>query len=158
MAALVRGLFGARDQGRRDRWQEGSAAVEAAFALPVLLVLVFGLVGVSRLILADIGVAAVAREAARAAAISYSATEAHDNGLQRAKEVAPGYLLTNGSLQVTVDPGAFQRGGTVLAQARYTVTLTDLPLLNWSTMTVSKTRSETIDPYQSRWPSPGASP
>lgn len=48
---------------RRPR--EGQALLETALALPVLLVLVFGVVGAGRLTEAKMEVSAVAREAAR---------------------------------------------------------------------------------------------
>ncbi|HLG72494.1 MAG TPA: TadE/TadG family type IV pilus assembly protein [Chloroflexota bacterium] len=137
--------------------ERGSALVETAIVMPVLLVLVFGLVGIGRIIQADLGVIAVAREAARSAAQANTASEAGNRGLQRGKDVAGGYQLANGSLQLTVDAGSFQRGGQVTAEASYEVGLTDLPLMQWTSVKLSSRHVEDIDPYRSRWPIGGSS-
>ena len=81
--------------------------------------------------------------------------EASANGLARGQEVATGYSLGNGSLQLNVNPGSFSRGGVVSAVARYTVSLSDLPLLGWARVTVGSTHLERIDLYRSRWPTGG---
>ncbi|MDE3075992.1 MAG: hypothetical protein KGJ86_11240 [Chloroflexota bacterium] len=73
------------------------------------------------------------------------------NGMARGQEVASGYGLANGSLQLTVDPGALARGGEVVAQASYQVRLDDLPLMGWAQTQVSATQHEPIDLYRSRW-------
>ena len=131
--------------------QRGSALIETAMVLPVILLLVFGVIGVDRLIQARIAVSAVAHEAARSAALANSASEASQQGLTRAQEVAVGYQLTNGSLKVVVDPGSFDRGGDVQASAQYDVGLQDLPLLRWTHIQVAAADRERIDLYRSRW-------
>ena len=131
--------------------QRGAALIETAIVLPVLLTLVFGIVGVGRIVQARIGVSGVAREAARAAALADTASQASSQGLARAQEVASGYRLTNGTLQVVVDPGAFQRGGQVRSDAQYEVALDDLPLLHWVKVKVEAHDIERIDLYRSRW-------
>lgn len=139
---------------RRRLWrhhQRGAALIETAIVLPVLLTLVFGIVGVGRIVQARIGVSGVAREAARAAALADTASQASSQGLARAQEVASGYRLTNGTLQVVVDPGAFQRGGQVRSDAQYEVALDDLPLLHWVKVKVEAHDIERIDLYRSRW-------
>ena len=155
--------FGRAPSRKRSRWprramlERGSALVETAIVMPVLLVLVFGLVGIGRVIQADLGVIAVAREAARSAAQANNASEAASRGLQRGKDVAGGYQLANGSLQLTVDPGSFQRGGQVTAEASYEVGLNDLPLMQWTSVKLDSRHVEQIDPYRSRWPIGGSS-
>ena len=125
--------------------------IETALVIPVLLTLVFGVIGVDRLIQARIGVSAVAHEAARSAALANNAAEASQQGMARARDVAAGYGLNNGSLKVTVDPGSFQRGAEVEAAAQYDVPLQDLPLLKWTHIQVTAQDRERIDLYRSRW-------
>jgi len=134
-----------------QRRQRAAALIETALVLPVILLLVFGVIGVDRLIQARIAVSAVAHEAARSAALANTATEASQQGMARAQEVAIGYQLNNGSLKVVVDPGSFARGGDVQASAQYDVTLQDLPLLKWTHIQVAAGDKERIDLYRSRW-------
>ena len=134
------------------RVERGSVLIETAFVLPVLLVMALGVIGVGRVIQADVGIMAVAREAARSAAMANDANEAVSRGLARGQDVARGYQLTDGSLQLAVDPGSFERGGQVTAQAGYTVQLGDLPLLHWARLRLHSRHTEAIDPYRSRWP------
>lgn len=131
--------------------QRGQALVETALVVPLVLLLVFGVVGVGRLTQAQMGVSAVAREAARAGALASTAGEAAEWGTTRGRDVAAGYGLGNGSLDLRVDPGAFDRGGQVRASARYTVELEDLPLMNWVRVPVAGSHVERVDLYRSRW-------
>jgi len=130
----------------------GQALVEAALVLPLLLFLAFGVVAVGRVTQAQMGVSAVAREAARAAALGDSPDAAVQQALTRGEEVARGYHLNDGSLQLAVDLGGFHRGSDVRASARYTVALDDLPLLGGLHVPVNSTHVERIDFYRSRWP------
>ena len=125
--------------------------LETALVLPVLLTLAFGVIGVSRVLQAHTAVAAVAREAARSGALADTPADAVSRGMARGQEVASGYGLANGSLQLTVDPGPLARGGEVVAQASYDVQLDDLPLMYWAKTHVSATQHEPIDLYRSRW-------
>jgi hypothetical protein len=104
---------------------------------------------------AQLGVSAVAREAARAAALAQDAGEARARGISHGQAVAAGYLLSRDALQLSVEPGGFGRGGQVRAVARYEVALGDLPILQWARMSVSSDQVERLDLYRSRWPSPG---
>ncbi len=137
----------------RGRARRGQALVETALVLPLLLFLAFGVIGAGRLAQARLGVDAVAREAARAAALATDAGSALDQGIARGQAVAGGYGMTNGSLQVAVDVGQFDPGDQVSASARYTVSFSDLPLLSWAQVTLSSTHFERLDLYRSRWTS-----
>ncbi len=137
--------------------ERGQALVEVALVIPILLLLAFGVVAVGRVTDAQMGVSAVAREAARAAALANDPGAAASQGMTRGQEVAAGYHLGDGSLQLAVNAGNFTRGGTVQASARYTVSLGDLPLLGWAHITVGSTHLERIDLYRSFWPA-GATP
>ncbi len=139
---------------RSGRWavaRRGQALLETALVLPVLLLLAFGVVGVGRVVQAQMAVSAVAREAARVAALAGTPSEASSRGVAHAQEVARGYGLTRGSLEVTVEPGDLARGSQVRSAARYDVALDDLPLLGWARVTVRSEHVERVDLYRSRW-------
>ncbi len=135
--------------------QRGQALVETALVVPMLLLLAFGVVGIGRLVQAQMGVSAVAREAARAAALADEPVQATLDGLARGEEVATGYRLTNGSLGISIDSGSLVRGGQVRAGVSYEVALDDLPLLGWARFSVSSDHLERTDPYRSHWPTGG---
>lgn len=135
--------------------QLGQALVELALVIPILLLLAFGVVAAGRVTQAQMGVSAMAREAARAAALANDSDQAAVDGMARGRDVATGYSLGNGSLQLAVNAGGFSRGGTVQASAHYTVSLADLPLLGWAHITVGSTHMERIDLYRSFWETGG---
>ena len=137
--------------GRRSRAERGNALVETALVLPIVLFLAFGVVGVQRVLHAQTGVSAGAREAARAGALADTPAGARALGGERGRAVAAGYGLANGSLRITVDPGALPRAGEVRSEAEYVATLDDLPLLGWVRVAVSSRHAERVDPYRSRW-------
>src|SRR5262245_14129468 len=111
----------------------------------MLLLLVFGVLAAGRFTQAQMGVSAVARAAARAGALAQDPSDARASAFARARAVAIGYGLTNGSLQLALDPGAFARGDSVRAEARYQVRLEDLPLLGWAEVEVVGRDAERID-------------
>jgi Flp pilus assembly protein TadG len=146
-----------RGGGRAATGQHGQALVETALTVPLLLLLAFAVIATGRVVQARMGVAAVAREAARAGASVGTPDDALASATSRGRQVADGYGLTNGTLQLAVDAGAFARGDRVRAEARYVVKLADLPLLGWAQVTVEGRQAERIDLYRSRWPSGGGS-
>lgn len=146
-----------RSGGLRGAARRGQALVETALVVPVLLLLAFGVVGVGRVTHAQLGVSAVAREAARAAALADTPADASARGLARGREVATGYGLGNGSLRLTVDSGSLARGAQVRGVASYTVLMDDLPLLGWARIPVASDHVERVDLYRSRWQAGGGS-
>jgi hypothetical protein len=141
---------------RRQWWQlpqseTGNALVETALVLPVLLLLAVGMVGVGRLTHAQLGVAAVAREAARAAALADTPADALAHGSIRGREVAGGYGLDKDALHLRLDVSEFRRGGQIRVDARYDVVLGALPLLEWVRASTASTHVERVEPYRSRW-------
>ena len=135
--------------------QAGQALIETALVVPLLLLLAVGVVAGGRVVQGQLGVSAVAREAARAAAMANTGAEAAARGLGRGQDVAAGYRLGNGSLALAVDPGDFARGGQVRSEARYDVTFEDLPLLNWARVSLASRHAERIDAWRSRWSESG---
>ena len=146
--------------GRERPWgpcaQRGQALLEAALVLPLLLFLAFGVIAAGRVTQAKIGVSAVAREAARAAAQSDNAAGAVRDGQTRAAAVAAGYNLEADHLAVTIDAGSMEPGDTVQTVASYEVGFDDLPLLGWAHLCVRGSSQERIDLYRSRWHMEGA--
>jgi len=140
----------------RRAGERGQALVELALVIPLLFILAFGVIGVGRVIQAQMAVSAVAREAARAEALANTPAEAASDGMARGQEVAAGYGLSAASLQLNVDPGSLARGAAVEASAHYTVDLSDLPLLGWGRITVSSSHSERVDLYRSFWQTGGS--
>ncbi len=132
------------------RLREGQALLETALVLPVLLLLVFGVVGAGRLTEARMEVSAVAREAARAGALAQIPGEVEVWGKHRGYEVAQGYGLDEGALRLRVTRGGPAPGGYVTAEASYRVSLGDLPLLAWAEVELNGSHREPVDPYRSR--------
>lgn len=135
---------------QRSRDESGQALVEAALAIPVLLLLVFGVVAVGRVTEAKVAVQAAARESSRALAVAPSEEQGIVDALATAESIAAGYGLDGGRLAIDVDSGGFARGGTVTSEVRYSVSLSDLPLLSFIDVEVSASHSERIDLYRSR--------
>ncbi len=129
--------------------QRGQGLVEAALTLPVVLVLAFGVVALAQLTQAQMGVSAVAREAARSGALADSATDAISQGEMRGREVAEGYDMDSERLQLTVASPTWGRGGEVAASVHYTVSFEYLPLLGWASVGVSGSHTERVDLYRS---------
>jgi hypothetical protein len=143
--------------GARRGSERGQALVELALVVPLLLLLALGVLGLSRVLHARMGVVGVAREAARAAALASSPTQAVELGTARGREAALGYGLTNGSFRLGVDPGSLERGGWVRAEARYEAVLADLPLFGLERVALAARHDERVERWRSRW-SAGSTP
>ena len=123
--------------------------------IPVVLATCFGVVMAGRIVHAQIGVGAVAREAGRTLAQAPSAADGLARARSRALAVADGHGLDAGELQLVLEAGTFARGGTVRAEASYRVALGDLPLLGRLEVTVRSSHAERVELYRSRaavWP------
>lgn len=142
--------WGLRGAWKWSRDESGQALVEAALAIPVLLILVFGVVAVGRVTEAKIAVQAAARESGRALAVASSEEQGVADALATGDAVASGYGLDASRLFIEVDSGGFARGGTVTSQVSYSVSLSDLPLLGFINVDVSASHAERIDLYRSR--------
>ena len=132
--------------------ERGTAAVEALLIAPVLLVLLALLIAGGEVTSDQAALRGVAREAGRIAVTAPDSTQATAWGQQRAREVAAGYGLDPERLSVVVDPGRFERGGTVLVTATYSVELSDLPSFGLipGSARLTAEHAEPIDLYSSR--------
>lgn len=138
-------MSGGKSRERRGgRARRGDALLETALVLPLLLILAFGVVGAGRVTQARLGVGAASREAARAAVGARNIGAGRERGV----EVARGYGLTNGSLDLRIG-GGLAPGGRAVGVASYTVDFGDLPLLGWARVTVRAEAWEAVDHYRS---------
>ena len=100
--------------------QQGQAIVELALGMGALMLILAGLVAVSTVTAIELGLVAVAQEAAHTAALAATPVDAAQLGHARGLLVGQGYPLGNGSLAVEVDARQFGQGGQVEAAATYT--------------------------------------
>ena len=128
----------------------GSALIEAALVLPVVLVIASGVVMAGRVAYARVGVEAAAREAGRALAQAPSVEAGLREARLRGVDAARGYGLGGAAFTLELDAGTFARGATVRARASCRVGLWDLPLLGRSSVTVSASHQERVELYRSR--------
>ena len=133
-----------------------SALTEFVFIAPVLLLLLLGLVGIGVKVWAQLGLVAVAQEAAHAAAVAPSAAVAVDQGTTRGYEVGSGYRLGNGTLRVSVDARQFGPGGRVGATATYRLGRTEIPLLTGLELSLEQDHVERVSQFRS-FPQPAGS-
>jgi Tfp pilus assembly protein PilV len=140
-------------QQRRPGAHRGQALVETAIALPIIMLIAFGVLGVARLNNTLMAVTATAREAARAAVLAPTAEAAWDWGTSRGQQVAAEYGLDTSSqaFLLDVDVSSFEWWGEVRTSASYIVTLADIPLIGWAAISIPLHRShaEVLDPYRS---------
>jgi len=130
--------------------ESGQAMVEAAIAVPVLLLLVFSVVAIGRVTDAKVAVQAAAREASRTLAVAPSEQEGMNDALDAGLAAASGYGLAEDRLTIDVDANGFVRGGEVSADVSYSVPLSDLPLLSFFEVEVSSSHTEQVELYRSR--------
>jgi len=131
--------------------QSGQALVEWALSAFVLLLFALGIIAVGQIVGEDMAVRSAATQAAYAAARAPSADAAQVAGQRAANEAAQGSQLED--LQVTIDTGGFQRGGTLTVTAHAYVNLSAFPIasqalgrrvpLTWQSHAL-------IEPYRSR--------
>lgn len=130
--------------------ESGQAMVEAAIAVPVLLLLVFGVMAIGRITDAKVAVQAAAREASRTLAVGPSEEQGTTDALDAGRAAALGYGLADERLTIDVDANGFVRGSEVSADVSYSVPLSDLPLLSLFEVEVSSSHTEQVELYRSR--------
>jgi len=115
----------------------------------VLVVLALGLSAVWGVVQVEVGLSAVAEEAARAAALAPSSALVEQRGTDRGLAVGAGYALKNGSLVVTIDSSQFAAGGRVWARARYRLSSSDLPLIGAGGLDLEREQLEIVPGFRS---------
>ena len=134
---------------RRRGALPGLSLAELALVIPVLCFVIYGTLGVGRVIRAELAVSNLAADCARAA-VAGDARDAAALGVAAARGGARGYGLDPATLAVEVDPGGFVVGGHLRCAVATRAALDDLPLLEWADVGVAATRVERIDPYRDR--------
>ena len=129
--------------------EPGNAIVEMALLAPILGLLLAGLGAMAIVVQAQLGLVAVAEEAAQAATYAANPTQAVSFGQTRGQQVGQGYALRNGSLVVTVDPTAFAPGGVVRATAHYQLSASQVPLLGLAHLDLEQRHAEPVPRYRS---------
>lgn len=131
--------------------ESAQALVEFALALPLVLVLLFGTMAVSRVVQARTAVIGLAHEVARAAALAHDPTDASARMRDRAAVVAPGLGLDPRMLVLNWDLSRFASDpGEVIARVDYPVDLGDLPMLGaLPSVVVHAEHVERVDPFRS---------
>jgi Flp pilus assembly protein TadG len=140
--------------GRLGRDDRGTALIEWALVMPVLLLLLAVFFGTGRLWSTESSLLAVAKEAARAAVEARDAPSAAQAAVQVGQDRAAGYGLDPAKLQI--DPvGPFvtgQPGATYRVVVHYDVDLANLPSFGVldSHKVLTASFAEPIDPMASR--------
>jgi hypothetical protein len=129
--------------------QHGQAILELVLGMGALMLVLAGLVAVSSVTAVELGLVAVAQEAAHAAARAATPVDAAKQGQDRGLLVGRGYPLGNGSLTVEVDTRGFGQGGHIDASASYTVTGRDVFLLGIGRLTFSRQHAEPVGSHRS---------
>jgi hypothetical protein len=129
--------------------QPAQATAEIGIVSLLLVLLVVGMIAVAALVQIQMSLATVAEEAALAATMAPSVDAVEQRGVDRGLEVAAGYALRNGSLQVMIDPSDFRPGGIVRARASYRMTSADVPLLTVGTIVLARDHVERVPRFRS---------
>jgi len=129
--------------------ESGNAIVEMALLAPILGVLLAGLGAMAIVVQAQLGLVAVAEEAALAATYAPNPEQAVSLGQARGQQVGQGYALRNGSLAVTIDPTKFAPGGVVRATAHYQLSASQVPLLGLARVDLEQRHAEPVPRYRS---------
>lgn len=129
--------------------EPGSAIVEMALLAPIVGLVLAGLGATAIAVQAQLGLVAVAEEAARAASYAANPAQAVSFGQSRGLQVGRGYALRNGSLLVTIDPTAFAPGGIVRATAHYQLSASQVPLLGLARLDLEQRHAEPVPRYRS---------
>ena len=132
-----------------QRRQRGQSTAELGMLTLVLMVIFAGFAAIAVEVQAQLGLVAVAEEAAHSAALAGTPAASVDQGVARGQEVGQGYHLRNGSLQVQIDATAFGPPGKVQASARYRLTRQDIPLLFGAEIALEQTHTEPVARYRS---------
>ena len=133
---------------RRPGGDRGSIAVELAFLMPLLLLLLALLYGYGRVAQANGTMEAGTRDAARAASQARSAGQAEDAAERAVRSsLGPGATACQDTLSVELRNGVFEAGFPVTVEARCTYPLDDLGLPGIpGTVEVSSAFTSPVDP------------
>ena len=135
---------------RSAQMRAGQALTETALLIGLFLLPLYGILVTHRLVDAHLQAATVAREAARVMAEAPSAEVALAAGRTRTLAVVIDLGLRPERLTVTLDPGAFDRAGTVSATVHYRVDLRGIPLFGLPDPVISNQVRQPVQVHASR--------
>jgi len=142
---------------RRGRGDGGSAPVELAVVVPLLVMLLLFVVLCGRLVSAQLDLDAAAHGAARAASIARTPAAADAAARRTALDTLAARGVTCRQPRITVDTGGLRPGGVVTVTVACTVPLSDLTLLGVPGSRIeSSTATSPIDKWRSLPRSNGA--
>lgn len=139
---------------RRDP-EAGSAAIEAAIAVPAFMLFVLLVIFGGRVAMAHQAVQSAAAEAARTASIARTEGAAQDDGTNGAAATLTSQGLHCVSQQVSVDASGFAAPvgtpATIRANVRCTIDLSDVSMPGVpGSMTITETMTSPLDTYRER--------
>lgn len=129
--------------------ERGSASVELVLLTPLLLVMLVFVVFLGRLGQARNDVDRAARDAARAASLARSPSDADAAGVGAARDTLQSGGITCGEFDVVVDTSRFAAGGDVAATVSCTLNLADVVELKLpGSQRLTATFSEPVDAFR----------
>jgi Flp pilus assembly protein TadG len=129
---------------------QGSVALELTLLTPLLLLLLVFVVALGRLAEARQQVDDAASQAARAATVAASVSNANGTAQQAATASLASDRITCSHLSVTTNTSSFVPGGDVQVKVSCTVSLSDLSLLHLpGSETVSDVATSPVDQFRS---------
>ena len=134
-----------------SRRQSGQSLVEWAISAFVLMLFALGILAVGQIVGEDMAVRSAATQAAFAAARAPSAQAAQHAAQDAADQAARGSQIQD--LQVRIDTGGFDRGGTLTVTAHGFVSLAAFPIVSQllgRRVPLTWRASALIEPYRSR--------
>ncbi|GGW77539.1 TadE family protein [Streptomyces galilaeus] len=140
---------------RRPRCDEGSAAIEAAIILPLLIMFLCLAIAGGRIVTSGAKIDAAAEDAAREASLHRTASSAQSAAQAAAAESLGDQGITCASTRVSVNTGGLSvpvgQVGTVTATVTCTVPLSDLLLPGVpGARTLTSTATSVVDQYRQR--------
>ncbi|MFH9826391.1 TadE family protein [Streptomyces bobili] len=140
---------------RRPRGDEGSAAIEAAIILPLLIMFLCLAIAGGRIVTSGAKIDAAAEDAAREASLHRTASSAQSAAQAAAAESLGDQGITCASTRVSVNTGGLSvpvgQVGTVTATVTCTVPLSDLLLPGVpGARTLTSTATSVVDQYRQR--------
>lgn len=140
--------------------QTAQALVELALALPVVVALVCGAIGLGRVVTTQLGLIGLAHDVARVGALAASPSDAVARMTNRMVTLAPGLGIDPSATELDYDTSAFSSpvSPRIVATVRYRVDLGDLPLIGWMGAPVLRAQHvEWMDRFRSGVPTQIAS-
>ena len=134
---------------RTRRGQQGTAAIELVLLAPVLMVILLFVVGLGRMAHARQQIESVAADAARAASLTRSSTQAKTAAHQAAQASLDQAGVSCTNLHVEIDLGDYHPGGAIRVEVSCHTHLADIALAGFpGSRTFTATSTVPIETYR----------